>query len=65
MSVLLADGRFGELPVTIRHAAAVERLPMPHADPFDRVLIVQAQIEGLTIASRDPAIRRYDVRTLW
>jgi PIN domain nuclease of toxin-antitoxin system len=53
------------LPVEWPHAAAVETLPFHHRDPFDRLLVAQAQIEDLAIVSGDPAFRKYDVRTLW
>jgi PIN domain nuclease of toxin-antitoxin system len=65
MTVLLADGRFRELPVSIRHATAVEQLPPHHQDPFDRMLVAQARLDGLTIATRDAAIRQYDVAVMW
>lgn len=38
---------------------------MIHGDPFDRMLVAQAQIEGLPILTADPAILRYDVETIW
>ena len=41
------------------------RLPDLHADPFDRMLVAQAIVHGLTILSPDPAIERYAVRVLW
>jgi PIN domain nuclease of toxin-antitoxin system len=54
--------RFTELPLTVAHASAVRDLPPHHKDPFDRVLIAQARIEGLTLISRDSMIPKYDVR---
>jgi len=56
----IRDGGFRELPITFHHAIAAGRLPMIHRDPFDRMLVAQAQCEGLTLASRDPHIQRYD-----
>jgi PIN domain nuclease of toxin-antitoxin system len=53
------------LPIEWAHAAAVEALPFHHRDPFDRLLVAQAQIEDLTIVSADPAFRKYDVRVIW
>src|SRR5574337_940622 len=50
-----------ELPITLAHAVQVARLPILHADPFDRLLIVQAQLERLALITADPAIERYDV----
>lgn len=53
------------LPVTTSHAVAVEELPFHHTDPFDRLLIAQARLEGLTILSRDQAFRKYGVDVMW
>ena len=55
---------FRELSVSIEHAQSVGALPLHHADPFDRILIAQAHIEGLTIVTRDPAFEAYDVSLL-
>jgi PIN domain nuclease of toxin-antitoxin system len=52
------------LPITIAHAVAAPRLPKIHADPFDRMLIAQAQLEGLTIVTRDNEITKYAVAVL-
>jgi PIN domain nuclease of toxin-antitoxin system len=54
-----------ELPVSIRHAEAAAKLPPLHRDPFDRMLVAQAQTEGLSLVSRDPAVRQYQVTVLW
>ena len=56
--------RFQHLPIAIRHAVAVAELPPIHGDPFDRIQIAQARLEGLTIVTRDGRIPRYDVRCL-
>jgi PIN domain nuclease of toxin-antitoxin system len=56
--------RFTHLPVTVEHGLQVGELPLHHRDPFDRLLVAQAQLEGLTIVTRDPRISRYDVATL-
>jgi PIN domain nuclease of toxin-antitoxin system len=56
--------RFAELPLTIAHATAIRDLPSIHKDPFDRTLIAQARVEGLTLVSRDAALARYDVPLL-
>ncbi|MCG5443371.1 type II toxin-antitoxin system VapC family toxin [Micromonospora sp. NIE79] len=58
------DMGFRELPVTHTHAIAAGRLPPHHRDPFDRMLVAQAIIENLTLASRDPSIALYDVDVL-
>ncbi len=53
------------LPVALPHALRVSALPPIHRDPFDRLLVAQAQIEKLPILTADPAIGRYPVETLW
>ena len=60
----LADCRFHELPLGIAHAAVLRTLPSIHKDPFDRMLVAQAQVEKLTLLTRDPLQMRYDVATL-
>ncbi len=54
-----------QLPISIEHAAGVEHLPQHHGDPFDRMLIAQARIEGATLVSGDDVMRAYDVPILW
>jgi PIN domain nuclease of toxin-antitoxin system len=63
MPRLLAKG-FEPLPITIQHAIMAGPLPPHHRDPFDRMLIAQAQCEDLTLVTADPLIFTYDVRTL-
>lgn len=53
------------LPITLEHAAAVEQLPLHHGDPFDRLLLAQAVVEGASIVSADPAFAPYDVPIVW
>lgn len=61
----VAATRFVELPINKHHIGAVERLPLHHRDPFDRLLICQAIEDGLTIISKDQAFREYDVDVAW
>ena len=63
-SRLVSEG-FLALPVEIGHALRAGVLPLIHGDPFDRLLVAQAQIEGIPIVTLDPAISRYDVETIW
>ena len=56
--------RFTPLDITTEHALAVETLPLHHADPFDRILVAQAQVERLTLVTRDARIRMYPVQTI-
>jgi PIN domain nuclease of toxin-antitoxin system len=57
----LVEQRFESLPVTLRHVLAVEALPRHHRDPFDRMLIAQAQLERMTLVSADRKMRDYPV----
>ncbi len=61
----LLDAGAQPLPVTLDHAAAVEELPWHHRDPFDRLLVAQALIEGAALVSQDEALRPYGVRLVW
>jgi PIN domain nuclease of toxin-antitoxin system len=61
----MAMNGIGGLPVTFAHALRVHSLPAHHRDPFDRLLVAQAQIEGLAIVTGDPQIAQYGVRTVW
>ncbi|NCF66159.1 MAG: PIN domain-containing protein [Chloroflexi bacterium] len=56
--------RFTPLSITTEHALAVEKLPLFHKDPFDRMLIAQAQMEKLTLVTRDQRLTEYDVRVI-
>jgi len=56
---------FAVLPIEMRHALQVLHLPLHHKDPFDRLLVAQAQLEGVPLISRDAEIRQYPVETLW
>jgi PIN domain nuclease of toxin-antitoxin system len=58
------EAGFLQLPVTASEARASAHLPWHHADPFDRVLVAQAQAHDLTLATRDPLIRPYDIPIL-
>jgi len=53
------------LGVTAVHATAAAHLPLHHRDPFDRMLVAQAQVEGLALLSKDEAVRRYGVAVAW
>ena len=64
LDAMVEDAGFAPLPLTYFHGEQAGALPMHHNDPFDRMLIAQAQAEGLVIVTRDPRIPRYGVRTL-
>ena len=53
------------LPISLVHTLALSNLPLHHKDPFDRLLIAQANVEGAILVSRDRAFAQYSVETLW
>ena len=55
----LLDNGYQELPITSEHAVAIEGLPPIHKDPFDRILVAQAIVEGITLLTADPVVARY------
>ena len=63
VAILKADG-VALLGVTVDHALRMASLPLHHQDPFDRLLVAQAQVEGLTLVSADPNVLAYDVAAL-
>ena len=60
----IRDSGFRHLNITAEHGIIAGRLPLIHRDPFDRMLIAQAQVEHLTLVTRDAEIPKYDVDTL-
>ena len=60
----IAEG-YRMVAVTWAHAAAVERLPVHHRDPFDRLLVAQGIAERLPIVTRDRVFRKYGVDVIW
>jgi PIN domain nuclease of toxin-antitoxin system len=55
----LLDNGYGELPITSEHAVAIDGLPALHKDPFDRILVAQATVEGMTLLTSDPGVAQY------
>lgn len=55
----LLDNGYSELPISSEHAVALDLLPFLHKDPFDRILISQAIIEGIILLTSDPLIEKY------
>ncbi|WP_158791572.1 type II toxin-antitoxin system VapC family toxin [Granulicella sp. L60] len=55
----LLDNGYSELPISSDHAVAIDTLPPIHKDPFDRLLIAQATVEGITLLTVDPIVSRY------
>ena len=61
----LPRNNFDVLPITLGHATAVQSLPHHHRDPFDRLLIAQAQADGLSVVGADEAFDAYGVARIW
>lgn len=55
----LIDNGYVELPITGQHAIATEHLPPLHSDPFDRLIVAQAQTEGGLLVTSDEVVSRY------
>jgi PIN domain nuclease of toxin-antitoxin system len=61
----LAENSIKSLPISIDHLLAVERLPVHHRDPFDRILIAQSIEENLPVMTADPLFTKYPVQVTW
>lgn len=55
---------YRHLPIDLNHVTRVHSLPRIHGDPFDRLLVSQAKLEGFTILSDDPVFKQYEIETL-
>ena len=55
----LLDNGYSELPVLSDHVVAIDSLPPIHKDPFDRLLVAQAMVEGITLLTADPVVAQY------
>jgi PIN domain nuclease of toxin-antitoxin system len=64
-AALLTMEGFLSLPITVDHGLCAGLLPGPHKDPFDRMLIAQARIEGLPIATNEEFFSTYAVQQIW
>ena len=64
LSAMVEERGFIHLPLTFHHAEQAGSLPMHHRDPFDRILVAQAQVEGLILVTRDAFIPLYGIRTM-
>ena len=64
LAAVVGEKRFEHLPLTFDHAERAATLPPHHRDPFDRMLVAQAQAEGLTLVTHDSRIPLYDVSTM-
>lgn len=64
LAAVVEEKRLEHLPLTFAHAERAAALPPHHTDPFDRVLIAQAQAEGLVLVTRDSRMADYEVATM-
>jgi PIN domain nuclease of toxin-antitoxin system len=64
LTVELVSAGFTPLAITVAHAERAPQLPAHHRDPFDRMLVAQAQLEALVLVSADPMLRPYEVEVL-
>lgn len=60
----IRDCGFAALAISFEHAVTAGRLPLIHRDPFDRMLVAQAQCEDLTLVTRDPHCQKYEISVL-
>ena len=65
LSRRLQQAGVAALPLSLEHALAAAALPGPHRDPWDRIMMAQAQTERLTVVTADPQFSRYGVPVLW
>ncbi len=61
----IGESGFEKLPITFDHAERIASLPTHHGDPFDRMLIVQAATEKLTVVTHDRRFEAYGIPILW
>ncbi len=61
----LVENQVMELPISYLHAARVASLPLHHRDPFDRLLVAQAELERMDIVSHDLQLDAYGIRRIW
>lgn len=65
LSRQIAEEGFSEEPISIDHAVRAGLLPMHHRDPFDRLLVAQAQALNIPILSADQILDKYDIKRIW
>lgn len=61
----IGNGRLTELPITVAHAALAGSFPVPHRDPFDRMLAAQSRVEQVPLVTADPAFTQFGIDLLW
>jgi PIN domain nuclease of toxin-antitoxin system len=61
----IADNDFRVLPIEPKHTALLTTMPLHHKDPFDRLLVAQATVEGIPLVSADPQLDAYGITRIW
>ncbi|HBH35589.1 MAG TPA: PIN domain nuclease [Gammaproteobacteria bacterium] len=64
LDAIVEEEGFSKLPITLFHGDQAGLLPLHHKDPFDRMLVAQAQSEGLVIVTNDEIVTQYNIRTM-
>lgn len=64
LEAMIEDAGFELIPIAFPHAWAIKDLPRYHDDPFDRLLVAQAKVEGLTLITRDERLKQYGIRII-
>ena len=62
---IIAEQGFGELPISVHHARLAGEMNIAHKDPFDRLLIAQAQVEDLVLVSNEALFDGFAIKRLW
>lgn len=65
LAAAIATAGFLERPIRIADAASLESLPSHHRDPFDRMLVAQALVDGIPVISRDAQVAQYPIQVVW
>ena len=61
----MEENGIAALPITLDHLLSIERLPMHHRDPFDRMLIAQSMEQDCPILTADPMFQKYSIQLIW
>jgi PIN domain nuclease of toxin-antitoxin system len=62
---LIDENGFEIIPISFEHAVRLSRLEFIHRDPFDRLIVVQAMTDNLTVITKDENMAKYEIKTLW
>ncbi len=65
LEALLEDNGFEQIPIHFKHVCHVGNLPLHHRDPFDRLLVAQAETEDIPLISKDSTLEQYNISRIW